>query len=154
MVTVSLFGCETAPPAISAAVRADDGVLTVLLPMCPEWRVKRAAVAPMSESSFAPAAWTGEGFLGSDQAVVTLDEAEWKRASGNYDGLTGLDVSVEVSGYEFGFEAQVSDSSAISNLPPGVFLSGPSTRVTEAQFAQAADELFDCDGTSPQPTTG
>ena len=143
---LSLAGClpGEAAPVPALAIRADGGVLTVLLPpMCPDWRVESAEVSPMSDVSFPPPAWTGEGFVGESQTVVTLDQHAWTRVSGSYDQLTSFSAAVETTGVTFSVD--VPDLTTITGLPEGKFANGPDRLTTVAEYETSTAETLDCD---------
>jgi hypothetical protein len=89
-------GCVISDPVLpDLAVRADSGVLTFGLPICPQVVIESAQVLPYSAQTVPPPIWTAKQFLGDPRGIVKLDPSSWAASSGTRDFQNLEDFEVD-----------------------------------------------------------
>ena len=119
-----LSGCVFAPsdPVLpDVGMRLDGGVLTVIVPLCPDDEIVSAAVSARSES-VSPPSWTARDFRGEPENGIELSGEDWGEVVGDYSSLDALDITIETEQTSFGTVIQPPDTlDEFRSLPAGAY---------------------------------
>lgn len=140
-------GCAlpTTPVLPPIGVRDDGGVISVVLPACPDDPVKTANVTVVTTTSVSPdSAWSGAGFSGDQSGSVALGSSDWSSTSGDYSHLPWFLVDVRTENHYYSAELQSPGTlDEAKLLPAGTFLVDGS-RMTSGDYRKKVQKDFPC----------
>jgi hypothetical protein len=145
-------GCgilPTEPVLPPVGVRLDNGVLSVIVPICPNDSVRSASVSRMAAESIpSDAPWSATGFTGDQSRGIALGPQDWSSISGDYSGWTWFGVEVRTDGHSYGGGFEMPEGlGKLQSLPSGSFyVDGKIVKAADYQASVARD--FPC----PAPT--
>ena len=146
-----LSGCFISDPVQPpVGVRQEGGVLSIIVPNCPDDVVKSASVTEMSaaESTHA-SSWSAAGFTGDRRRGITLGSRDWSTVQGTYQGLTWFDIELETDRHHYGTVLESPGNlDKLASLPKDAFLVDGNV-MTAAEYLASVSKRFPCPPSTP-----
>lgn len=152
---LALSGCIVNDPVLPPlAVRADDGVLTIALTLCPGVEVRSIDVTPFDASTFPPPVWHAAGLKGDPMEPIRLDASDWAEVEGDGDFASLREFSVDFDTSRVSEGTVISSTRDFEGLPVGEFRVDDRT-MTLAEYRYSLDGKLHCGpGARPHRTSG
>lgn len=145
VLAIALGGCvpllPSDPVRPPAGVREDDGVLSVIVRLCPNDEPLGAKVVSFESNPDLEPAWAATGYLGGTSDIFPLDSEHWQEVEGSYQGLDSFSVSIDMGDRFEGTGIQ--DDGSYRNLGPGEFSVGGEV-MTAVEFRRLVAAEFPC----------
>ncbi|WP_426594152.1 hypothetical protein ACPPVS_01330 [Cellulomonas sp. McL0617] len=103
-------------------MRIDDGVVSILVPNCPDEPVESAEVDRMAADVPSDPPWKASGFTGEASSGIVLGSADWTSVDGSYAGWTWFSATINTQGNTYGTAVQnAAQIAEMTSLPTGSF---------------------------------